>query len=64
VMIRIVGRDVQAKMEPPRAGDVQHSLADIGRAERALGYRPTVTFEEGMTKTLDWYRTQFGEEQR
>lgn len=62
VMIRIVGAKVSPKMEPPRAGDVQHSVADITLARETLGYRPTVTFEEGMRRTLDWYRTQYAAE--
>ncbi|MGH9476769.1 MAG: SDR family oxidoreductase [Terriglobales bacterium] len=41
---------------PPRAGDVTHSLADISRAERLLGYHPQVSFAEGLTRTVDWYR--------
>ena len=41
---------------PPRAGDVRHSRADIGRACRDLGYQPAVSFEEGLGRTLRWYR--------
>ncbi len=40
----------------PRAGDIRHSLADIGRARRLLGYRPQVDFESGLKLTVDWYR--------
>jgi UDP-N-acetylglucosamine/UDP-N-acetylgalactosamine 4-epimerase len=39
---------------PPRPGDVPHSLADISKARRLLGYQPTVTFPEGLRKTADW----------
>jgi len=38
-------------------GDVRDSQADITRARRLLGYEPTVGFEEGLKKTVDWYRT-------
>ncbi|MFN7138688.1 MAG: NAD-dependent epimerase/dehydratase family protein [Limisphaerales bacterium] len=38
-----------------RAGDVRHSLADISKAERLLGYEPTHRIHEGMELTLDWY---------
>jgi len=41
-----------------RAGDVKHSLADLSRAEKHLGYKPQVTFEEGLRRTIDWYRAQ------
>ena len=43
---------------PPRAGDVMHSQADIGRARRLVGFEPKYTFEEGLRKTLDWYRSK------
>jgi nucleoside-diphosphate-sugar epimerase len=40
----------------PRAGDVRDSQADIGKAQRLLGYEPGVTFEEGLGRTVAWYR--------
>ncbi|HTS38833.1 MAG TPA: SDR family oxidoreductase [Candidatus Solibacter sp.] len=40
-----------------REGDIKHSLADISRAEAALGYKPKVDFEEGLRWTVEWYRT-------
>jgi UDP-glucose 4-epimerase len=45
------------KYAPPRAGDVQHSLADIAAARRAFAYEPLITFEEGLRRTVEWYRT-------
>ena len=41
---------------PPRAGDVKHSQADLTSARRDLGYEPRVSFEEGIRRTLQWYR--------
>lgn len=41
---------------PARAGDVRHSQADITQARRDLGYEPTVTFPEGLRRTLEWQR--------
>jgi UDP-glucose 4-epimerase len=38
-----------------RAGDVRHSLADLSRAEKQLGYRVQVGFEDGLRRTVDWY---------
>jgi len=54
------------KYGPERAGDVKHSLADISLAEKHLGYKPKVNFEEGLARTVAWYRnreveTQVGE---
>ncbi len=40
---------------PERAGDVRHSLADIGRAREILGYEPIVDFRAGLAETLQWY---------
>jgi UDP-glucose 4-epimerase len=41
-----------------RTGDVRHSLADITKARDLLGYEPTVDLEEGLRRTVDWYRQQ------
>jgi nucleoside-diphosphate-sugar epimerase len=54
-LIRYPGK---AKYAPERAGDVKHSLADISGAEKHLGYKPTVTFEDGLSRTIEWYRSQ------
>ncbi len=40
---------------PPRAGDIQHSLASIERARKELGYEPKADFYDGLKKTVDWY---------
>jgi UDP-glucose 4-epimerase len=47
-----------AKYDPVRAGDVLHSLADISRAKKLLGYEPLIGFDEGLRQTVDWYRKQ------
>ena len=46
------------KYGPEREGDVKHSLADISLAEKHLGYKPKVDFEEGLTRTVAWYRSR------
>lgn len=48
----------QPKYGPERSGDIKHSLADISKAEAGLGYKPTVHFEEGLRRTVEWYRAQ------
>jgi UDP-glucose 4-epimerase len=53
---REVGRPSRARHLASRAGDIRHSLADISAARRLLGYRPTVDFETGLTRTVAWYR--------
>jgi nucleoside-diphosphate-sugar epimerase len=52
----IVGKHVPPKHEPARAGDIKHSLADITAARTILGYTAPVSFEEGLKKTIEWYR--------
>jgi len=47
----------EPKYGPERGGDIKHSLADISKAEAGLGYRPVVNFEEGLRRTVEWYRT-------
>src|SRR5580698_3119503 len=39
-----------------REGDIKHSLADISLAQMHLGYKPLVDFEEGLRRTVEWYR--------
>ena len=57
ILKRLTGYNGDVKYGPERAGDVKHSLADISRAEQFLGYKPTVHFEEGLRRTIDWYRS-------
>jgi UDP-glucose 4-epimerase len=58
VLKKTTGYNGDVKYAPERAGDVKHSLADISKAQQYLGYKPLVYFEEGLKKTVDWYRTQ------
>jgi nucleoside-diphosphate-sugar epimerase len=51
----LIGRAPDARYEPARPGDVRHSQADIGRAQRELGYRSSISLEEGLRRTLAWY---------
>ena len=49
--------DVTAEYRETRVGDVRHSLADITRARELLGYEPKVGLEEGLRKTIEWWKT-------
>lgn len=51
----ITGADVKPVYGESRAGDVRDSLADISRAREILGYAPTVSLEEGLRRTVEWY---------
>jgi UDP-glucose 4-epimerase len=50
------GVNLPAEQGPPRSGDVRHSMADTAAAIRDLGHAPRVTIEEGLRRTLEWYR--------
>lgn len=52
----IFSRQVTPKYGPIRAGDVRESHADITLARQVLGYEPRVRFEEGLKRTVEWYR--------
>lgn len=56
VLQTIIGVGPPAVYQPARGGDVRDSQADISKAERMLGYRPTVTMEEGLRATVAWYK--------
>lgn len=54
----LTGQSLKPRFEPGRAGDVKSSLANNSAAEKAFGYKATVTWKEGLSKTLDFYRSQ------
>ncbi len=52
----IGAENIEPSYAPARKGDVVHSLADISKAKKLLGYEAKVPFEEGLRRTVDWYR--------
>jgi nucleoside-diphosphate-sugar epimerase len=55
---KISRKKAVAKYDPPRAGDILHSQADISESRKMLGYDPKVGFEEGIRRTWNWYSSQ------
>jgi nucleoside-diphosphate-sugar epimerase len=55
-MNEVLGSHIKPNYEPPRKGDVRHSLADISKAERMIAYSPATSLEVGLRHVLDWYR--------
>jgi len=53
----LVKSDLEPVYKDPRAGDVRDSQADISKARRLLNYEPTASFEDGLARTVEWYRT-------
>jgi nucleoside-diphosphate-sugar epimerase len=56
LLAKLSGTTLEAKYEPPRDGDIRDSQADITQARELLKYEPAISFEEGLSRTLDWYR--------
>jgi nucleoside-diphosphate-sugar epimerase len=57
---KISGNKIQVKYDPPRTGDIRDSQADISLAQKVLGYKPLVHFEEGLQRTWEWYKGAYG----
>ena len=53
--VRVAGRDVEPEFAPPRAGELQRSVLDPGRAVDELGWRPERSLEEGLRETWEWF---------
>jgi nucleoside-diphosphate-sugar epimerase len=54
-ILKNLGKEVPLKHLPPRAGDVEHTQADISKAQKLLGYKVEVGFKEGMKRTVESY---------
>jgi UDP-glucose 4-epimerase len=54
----LLGSSVDAEYTDPRTGDIKHSLGDITTARDLLGYEPEVSFEEGLKRTVDWFKAR------
>jgi UDP-glucose 4-epimerase len=56
LLSQMLGRPIEPDFQPARVGDVRESLADITLARRLLGYEPKVRLEEGIQRTIAYYR--------
>jgi UDP-glucose 4-epimerase len=52
----VLGTSIEPNFAPPRAGDVRESLADIAAARAVLGYEPAIGFDEGLRRSIEYYR--------
>lgn len=55
LLSQLIRFDKDPVFGPPRDGDIKQSLASIKRAEETIGYRPAISFLEGLSRTVDWY---------
>jgi UDP-glucose 4-epimerase len=53
----LLGKRLERRHTPTRAGDVPHTLADVGKAKRLMGYSPLVNFDEGFRRTVEYFRS-------
>ena len=53
---KILGKDIKPKFWPIRPGDTKHTLADISKARKLIGFKPEIGFEEGLKKTIEYFR--------
>jgi UDP-glucuronate 4-epimerase len=56
-----VGRPAKVRVLPDQPGDVPYTCADVSKAEKLLGYKSTVPFEEGIRRTVEWYKQAYEE---
>ena len=52
----LLGTDAKPIYADPRPGDIRHSLADIRKAKKLIGYEPVAHFEEGLQRSIEYYR--------
>lgn len=55
---KIIGKNIKPKLLPIRPGDVFKTEADIGKIKKILKYKPLVNFEEGLRRTVEYFRSQ------
>lgn len=53
---KLLKTDIKAVHEEPRQGDIKHSQADVSKAARLLGFKPAISFEEGLKQTIGWFK--------
>jgi nucleoside-diphosphate-sugar epimerase len=56
VINELLGKSIKPLYDAPRPGDVKYSLADITLAQQIIGYKPLISFKQGLQKAIDWYR--------
>jgi UDP-glucose 4-epimerase len=54
---RVLGKNIAPVHDPPRPGDILHSVADISKAARVLNCPPRVDLATGLRRTIEWYRS-------
>ena len=58
ILNKIIGKNIKPKFLPLRAGDVFKTHADVSKAKNILGFNPKVSFEEGLKRTVEYWKAQ------
>jgi nucleoside-diphosphate-sugar epimerase len=53
---KILGRNIQPEFLPESPGDIFKSLADVSKAEKLVGYKPQINFEQGLKLTVEYFK--------
>lgn len=56
----LLGTAIAPRFVPERPGDIKHSFSAIGRAQERLNFHPLVSFDEGLKRTIQWYKEKKG----
>jgi len=59
ILNRILKKDIKPKFGPPRLGDVRKTCADITKMDKFLKFKPKIDFEEGLRRTVEWFKREF-----
>jgi len=59
---KYVGKKAKIKLMPEQPGDVPFTNADVSKAKRLLGYESRVTMEDGIQRTVSWFKETFGDD--
>eukprot|EP00544_Gedaniella_sp_CCMP2646_P008761 CAMPEP_0202486192 /NCGR_PEP_ID=MMETSP1361-20130828/4815_1 /ASSEMBLY_ACC=CAM_ASM_000849 /TAXON_ID=210615 /ORGANISM="Staurosira complex sp., Strain CCMP2646" /LENGTH=411 /DNA_ID=CAMNT_0049115253 /DNA_START=217 /DNA_END=1452 /DNA_ORIENTATION=+ len=57
------GKEAKIRVMPDQPGDVPYTCADVEKASRMLGYNSKVTFDEGIRRTVEWYKDTYNEQE-
>ena len=55
-LAKVLGKDIEPRFGPDRAGDIKHSNADISKAKKMLEYNPNYSFDSGIKEAIEWYK--------
>lgn len=56
---RLIGIEAKRQYEPMQPGDVERTFADVTELDRAIGFKPNTSIEDGLRKFVEWYRDQW-----